>query len=263
MGKRLEFPIRSFGSDGSHPDAATLTSWVAARRGREGDLTSFLLEQEISYQQEGGVTFPCAGGKFYFNRWNKSLTGIDGRRINGELGYDPASLIRDAEEVISLVKGAWMTIPAPHLLSLENNFFSDQDEVSPALATVYLNMMRTGRDAHLAGHVLFCEQILEEELEALAGRKTFFFSPRLNKESLSRCLEYQQSVAVKAGMLPVLQDIMNEYEVSRIILVDPREDDLRRALLIRDPDQVTCGGYCPGECHNYWSELLKKSSILT
>jgi hypothetical protein len=263
MGKRLSFPSRSFGSDAGLPDTSSLIAWVSAHRGQERDLTSFLLEQELSYQWKAGVSIPCAGGKFYFDRWEKALTGTVGRRITAELGYDPVLLNRDATQVTSIVKGAWLTIPAPHLLSLKNNFFSDPDEVPSAIASVYQDMMRSGRDAHVAGHVLFCEQIIEEELEALAGRKAFFFSPDLNKITLTRCLEFQQIVAVKAGMLPILQDLMNEYEVSRIILLDPSENDLRQALLMRDRDQISCGGYCPGDCKDYWSDLVKKSSILT
>jgi hypothetical protein len=263
MGKQLSFTTRSFGSDAGPPATSCLAGWVSAHRGREGDLISFHLEQELLYQQEAGVNSPCAGGNFYFERWKKALTGTEGKRIIGELGYNPIPLIRDAEEVTSIVKGAWLTIPAPHLLSLKNNFFSDPDEVFPAVATVYQDMMRSGRDAHLAGHILFCEQILEEEIEALAGKKTFFFSPAMNKKSLSCCLEYQQTVAVKTGMLPILQDLMNEYEVSRIILLDPRDEDLRQALSMRDPDQIACGGYCPGNCQGYWKDLVKRSSILT
>jgi hypothetical protein len=262
MGKRLSFPTRSFGSDAGLPDAASLSGWVSARRGREGDLTSFLLEQELSVQQTAGVNLPCAGGKFYFERWQDALTGIDGSRVTGELGYDPALIVRDAEEVSAMVRGVWMTIPAPHLLTLKDHYYADADEYSLAIHTMYQHMMRSGRDAHLAGHVLFCEQILQEELEALAGKKTLFFSPDMNRKSLSRCLEYQQIVAVRAGMLPVLQELMDEYEVFRIILLDPDEDDLRQALTMRDPDQITCGGYCPGECREYWKDLVKKSSIL-
>jgi hypothetical protein len=263
MGKRLSFPIRSFGSDGGIPDPTTLSGWVSERRGREGDLISFLLDQELSSQVTAGVTTPCAGGKFYFERWKNALTSVDGRVIIGELGFDSGSVVRDAVEVNEMVKGAWMTIPAPHLLSLKDRYYNDPDEASHAIHSVYLAMMRSGRDVHLAGHILFCEKILKEELEALAGRKVYFFSPEMNRKSLSLCLEYQQEVGVTAGGLPVLREMMNEYDVSRIILLDPVGDDLRQALTLKDPDKISCGGYCPGECREYWKDLVKNSSILT
>jgi hypothetical protein len=64
-------------------------------------------------------------------------------------------------------------------------------------------------------------------------------------------------------MLPILQDLMGEYEVSRIILLDPTSDDLREALSIKDPDQIMVGGYCPGECDSYWKKLVERSSLVT
>jgi hypothetical protein len=263
MGKRLSFQTRSFGSAGVLPDASELAEWVSTHRGREADLTTFLLEQELSVQRMVGITLPCAGGKFYFDRWRNALTGMEHNKVIGEPGYDREPIIRDAEEVSSMVRGVWMAIPAPHLLSLKDQYFNDAEEVSHAIYSVYRDMMRSGRDAHLAGHVLFCEQILKEELETLAGKKVFFFSPEMNRKSLARCLEFQQNIAIRAGMLPVLQELMDEYEVSRITLLDPGEDDLRQALLLRDPDQISCGGYCREDCGEYWKDLVKKSSILT
>jgi hypothetical protein len=263
MGKRLYFPTRAFGSDGGLPDATTLSGWVSGRRGREGDLFSFLLEQELSYQVTAGISNPCAGGKFYFDRWQNALTGTEGNRVIGELGYDPVSIVRDAEDMSMMVRGVWMTIPAPHVLSLKNQYFNDPDDASQEIYTVYRDMMRSGRDVHLGGHILYCEQFLKDELEALAGRKAFFFSPEMNRKSLSQCLEFQQNVALKPEMLPVLQELLAEYEVHRIILLDPDQDGIRQVLSIRDPDQITCGGYCPADCREYWKVLVKKSSILT
>jgi hypothetical protein len=263
MGKKLSFPSRSFGSDGGLPDASSLAVWVSEHRGREADLTTFLLEKELSFQVTAGIDNPCAGGKFYFDRWRSALTGIEGNKIIGEIGYNPAQIVSDAGEVSSMVKGVWMAIPAPHHLSLKDHYLNDTEEVSHAIYSVYRAMMRSGRDAHLAGHVLFCEQILKEELEVLAGKKVFFFSPEMNKKSLACCLEYQQNIVIRAVMLPVLQELMEEYEVHQIILLDPGEDDLRQALSMRDPDQIACGGYCPGDCVEYWKELVKRSSIIT
>ncbi|NTU99993.1 MAG: hypothetical protein HGA55_02585 [Methanoregulaceae archaeon] len=261
MGKRLSFTTRAFGSDGVRPDISLLAEWISRHRGREGDITSFLLEQEILHQKEAGVNIPCAGGRFSFERWENFLTGIENGRITGELGYDAPNLVKEAEHVTSLVKGAWMTIPAPHLLNLRTDLSVDPDGATSALSDVYHDMMRSGRDAHLAGHVLFCEQAHEEELESFSGRKVFFFSPAMNKKTLSQLLEYQQSIALDPAMLPVLEELMAEYDVSRVILLDPGEGDLREALSIRDPDQIVVGGYCTGQCEEYWKKVVKRSSL--
>jgi hypothetical protein len=261
MGKRISFPTRAFGSDGAGPDISSLAEWISRHRGREGDLTSFLLEQEMVHQQGAGVNIACAGGRFYFERWRNFLAGIENGRITGELGYDATNLVKDTEEVTSLVKGPWMAIPAPHLLNLNIDLSPDPDEATSALYDVYHDMMRSGRDAHLSGHVLFCEQAREEELDSFSGRKVFFFSPAMNKNTLSRLLEYQQSIALEPRMIPVLEDLMAEYEVSRVILLDPGEGDLRKVLSIRDPDQIIVGGYCTGNCEKYWKEIVERSSL--
>jgi len=261
MGKRISFSTRAFGSDGARPDVSSIAEWISRHRGHEGDLTSFLLEQEIVHQQRAGVNIACAGGRFSFERWRNFLTGIEKGRITGELGYDATNLVKDTEEVTSLVKGAWMAIPAPHLLNLRTDLSPDPDGATSALYDVYHTMMRSGRDAHLAGHVLFCEQVREEELESFTRRKVFFFSPAMNRKSLSQFLEYQQSIALEPGMLPVLEDLMTEYDVSRVILLDPGEADLREALSIRDPDQIMVGGYCTEACKEYWKKVVESSSF--
>jgi hypothetical protein len=263
MGKRISFPTRAFGSDGVRPDVSAIAEWISRHRGHEGDLTSFLLEQEILAQNEAGVNIPCAGGRFSFERWRNFLTGIENGRITGELGYDATNLVKDTEEVTSLVKGAWMAIPAPHLLNLRTDLSPDPDVATSALYDVYHDMMRSGRDAHLAGHVLFCDQAREEELESFSGRKVFFFSPAMNKKTLSQFLEYQQSVALEPSLLPVLEDLMAEYDVSRIIILEPDEKDLREALTIRDPDQIMVGGYCTEVCKEYWKKVVESSSLTT
>jgi hypothetical protein len=261
MGKRISFSTRSFGSDGDKPDVSALAEWISRHRGREGDLTSFLLEQDILHQNKAGVNIPCAWGRFYFERWRNFLTGLENGRIVGELGYDATNLVKDTEEVISVIKGAWMTIPAPHLLNLRTDPSLDPDVATSALHEVYHDMMRSGRDARLAGHVLFCEQAQKEELESFSGRKVFFFSPAINKKTLSQFLEYQQSIAVEPGMLPILEGLMAEYDVSRVILLNPCEGDLRKALSIRDPDQIMVGGYCTGDCEKYWKEIVERSFL--
>jgi hypothetical protein len=261
MGKRLSFPIRSFGSDGARPETLSLAEWVSRRRGQEVDLTTYLLEHELSVQQAAGVNTPCAGGRFFFGRWRNFLTGVENGWFSDELGYDGTALLKDIEEVTSLVKDVWMTIPAPHLLSLKTGLPREQEGATSALHDVYHDMMRSGRDAHLAGHVLFCEQALESELESFAGRKVFFFSPAMNRKSLGQFLEYQQNIALDPGMLPVLEDLMAEYNVNRLILLDPDEGDLREAISIRDPDQIMVGGYCTGDSEEYWRNVVERSTL--
>ncbi|NYT17705.1 MAG: hypothetical protein GKC06_06850 [Methanomicrobiales archaeon] len=262
MGKRLSFPTRSFGSDTVPPDPSLLPAWVAERRGREGDLTSFLLEQGIFPQIDAGVTSPCAGGTFYTARWREAIEGVEDGIITDELGVRMADVIRDAEDMTRIRKGLFMTVPAPHMLGLHDRYYQDPEEAGEALFSVYRALMRGQRDAGLHAHVIICDTVLRAELEALTRQKVFFFPSALNRKSLSLLLEYQQIVALTPSLLPLLSDLMGEYDVHRIVLLDPEEQDLRQALQIRDPDQILCGGFCRESCGEYWKNLVKKAKIL-
>jgi hypothetical protein len=262
MGKRLSFPTRSFGSDTVPPDSSLLQAWVAERRGREGDLISFLLEQGIHPQIDAEVTHPCSGGTFYTDRWREAIDGVKDGIMSGELGVRAGDIVRDAEDLARIRKGLSLTAPAPHLLGLHDRYYRDSEEAGEALFSVYRALMRSQRDAGLNGHVLLCDTVRQAELEALARQKVFFFSPVLNRKSLSLLLEYQQIVAVTPSLLPLISDLMGEYDVHRIVLLDPEEQDLRQALQIRDPDQILCGGFCRESCGEYWKNLVKKAEIL-
>jgi|MTBAKMStandDraft_1061839.scaffolds.fasta_scaffold07041_2 hypothetical protein len=262
MGKRLSFPTRSFGFDHFLPDPSILPGWVAERRGREGDLTSFFLEQGILPQIDADVTFPCAGGTFYTGRWGEAIAGVEDGIITGELGSRMGDVVRDAEDLARIRKGLFLTVPAPHVLGLQDRYYRDPEEAGEALFSVYRALMREQRDAGLDGHVILCETVHRAELEALSRRKVFFFQSSPRRESLSLLLEYQQIVALTPSLLPLLSDLMGEYEVHRIVLLDPEEQDLRQALQIRDPDQILCGGYCRKSCGEYWKNLVKKAEIL-
>jgi len=262
MGKRLSFPIRSFGSDSLLSDPSLLQAWVAERRGREGDLTSFLLEQGIHPQMNAEITYPCAGGSFYSGRWREAIEGVEDGIMTGELGGRMGDVVRDAKDLTRIRKGLFLTIPGPHMLGLHDRYYQDPEEAGEALFSVYRALLREQRDAGIHGHVLLCDTVLRAELEALARQKVFFFSPVMNRKSLSLLLEYQQIVALTPPLLPLLSDLMGEYEVHRIVLIDPEEQDLRQALQVRDPDQIICGGYCKDSCEEYWKNLVKKAEIL-
>jgi hypothetical protein len=262
MGKRLSFPTKSFGSDPLHPDPLMVSGWISKRRGREGDLTSFLLEQGINHQIKAGISMPCAGGMLYRNRWKEAFTGLTGQVITGELGASDQGIIRDAEDLVVISKSLWIAVPAPHQLGFDDRYYGDREEADHALYSEYKSLMREQRDAGLGGHVLLCDTIHREELESLNGKRAFFFSPNPNRKSLGVLLEYQQEVAIKPEHLSLLSDLIGEYEIHRIILLEPEEQDLRQAFLIKDPDQILCGGYCHISCEDYWKNLVEKSSIL-
>lgn len=262
MRKRVSFPTRSFGSDAQAPDPGSLVEWVGSRRGRAADLITYQLEQGLMPQLNSGVTSPCAGGRFYHDRWLGSLIGIEGTEITGEIGCDTGQLLNDADDLDMVRKNLWLAVPAPRELGLSDHYFHDPDEAAHSLVSTYQEMMRAMRDAGTAGHVLLYEKPLGEELEALADRKVFFFSRHQTKKSLSLLLEHQSVVAIRPSRLELIGDLMGEYEVQKIILLDAGEEDLRQALEYKDPDGLLCGGYCQDSCSHYWKSIVENASIL-
>ncbi|HNL85558.1 MAG TPA: hypothetical protein PKH71_00225 [Methanoregulaceae archaeon] len=261
MRKRVSFLTRSLGSDAPIPDREVLAEWVGARRGKQGDLTTFRLEAELVPQIDAGVGIPCAGGKFYQDRLIDSFIGTEGRVITGEIGYDSFPLVKDAEYLSAIQKDLWFAFPSPGELRLNNRYYKDTDEVLPALVSVYHAMMRSMRDRGIFGHILHCDTPDKEELEALAGQKVFFFSHRETKKNLGLLLEYQDILAVRSSALGLVAEIMDDYDIQKIILVDAREEDLLRALEFRDAEHLICGGYCQDSCDQYWKTVVKNASV--
>ena len=261
VGKPIVFPTRSFGSDAPPPDPGLLAEWVRTRRGQPADLVSYFLEEGLVPQLDAGVTFPCAGGRFYRQRWLDALTGIEDSVITAEPGCDATQLVADAVDLGRIRKNLRVAIPAPHVLALKDQYFKDSDEADHSLSTVYGDMMRAMRDAGIAGHVVCGDRAVPDELDALAGKKVFFFSRDQTARSLSSLLEPQAAVAVRPSALPTLEELMGEYDVRTIILLDPGELDLRQALTIKDQDQLICGGYCRDSCDRYWRDLVEKAMI--
>ena len=262
MGKRITFPTRSFGSDAQDPDPAALAEWVGARRGQAADLITYQLEQGLIPQLDSGVTLPCAGGRWYRERWLGALTGVEGTDITGEMGCDPRHLIQDADDMNRMQKNLWLAVPSPRELGLTDRYFHDPEEAAHSLLSAYQEMMRAMRDAGIAGHVLLCERSDGEELETLAGRRVFFFTRDQTKKSLTLLLEHQSVVAVRPSGLGLIADLMGEYEIQKIVLIDAGQEDLMRALELKDPDNLICGGYCPDSCGVYWKSVVENASLI-
>ena len=262
MRKKLSFRTVSLGTEPTNPDADVLAGWIRENRGRDADLVTFLLEEGLTPQIDAEIGDICTGGRFYANRWLECLTGIEGTRVVGDLGYRSVPVTSDALDIGTLVRGARVALPAPHILALEDSYFCDEIEMQDALSVQYKNLMRTMRDSGIAGHVLHCDRAIEHELEMLAGKKVFFFVAEPDSADLSMLLEYQQALAVAPGEIPLVEGLIDEYEIKRIILLDPTPEGLHALLQMRDPDQIATGGYCKAGCSRYWKELVDASTIV-
>jgi hypothetical protein len=262
MRKKLSFRTVSLGTEPTIPEEDVLARWIRENRGRNADLITFLLEEGLIPQIVAEIGDICTGGRFYGNRWLECLTGIEERRVVGELGYLSVPVMNDALDVGTLARGARVALPAPHLLALKDSYFGDELEMQDALSVQYRNLMRTMRDSGIAGHVLHCDRIIEHEVEMLAGKKVFFYPEKPDSAGLATLLEYQQTLAVTPEDIPLVEGLIEEYEINRIILLDPGPEELSALLTIRDPDQIATGGYCTSGCNIYWKRLVDASTIV-
>jgi hypothetical protein len=261
MAKKLIFPTRSFGSDAPPMEMAELSGWAGSRSGKGGDLLLFRVEKTLTPQLGAGIGMPCAGGPFYEERILECTQGVQEGLITGELWFDPGLVRDDGGAIRALSPGAWCALPAPSLLGLNNEYYSDEEDALHAVCSHYQAIMREMRDRGVAGHVLLAEQAREEEIERLSGRKSFFYLTENSEETLSILLESQRDVAVGPDDLEVLAGLSDEFRIGTVALCDPDPVSLKRLLEWRERDQVVVGGYCREGCPEYWKKLVESSAI--
>jgi len=251
--------VRSFGSEVAEPTVRELAGWVETRKGTGGDLTSYLLERSLDPQE--GVDLPCTGGRIYRGRLMETLRGLDGEILAREPSVDTALVEEDARWGASRKTGLGFSIPAPHLLGIRDGYYHDREEFSEGISSCYRRILRAMRDAGAGSHVLLGERLLEEELEPLTGPRTFFHYPDLGAEDLPALLEYQDALSVPRNLLPAALELVDEYDLRHLVIVDGKEEDLLAALEQLDPGQISLGGYCREDCPGYWKGLVERAVI--
>jgi hypothetical protein len=256
MAKRLKLVTRALGAEPGRPDVPALAAWISGHRGKPADIITFQLDQSLSPQLSAGIMSPCGGGRFYRDRIMACLAGVDNGKATAEISLDPHEITQDAAGLVSQKKGAWCALPAPHLLGITDAYYDDEEEWNDALAGIYRTLMRSMRDIGIGGHVLICDTMQEPEIASLIRQNVFFFQPEPDRDDLACLMEHQHQLAVGRDQLDSLLDLTAEYDVQKIIIVDPDNASITRALSCLDPDQVVAGGYCTDSCENYWKNLV-------
>ncbi len=262
MARKLKFRTRSFGSEPRTPDLNALAEWVSGRRGTGGDLIAYLLERSVVPQLEAGIDLPCAGGLFYAPRLEESLEGVTEGTITEEIGCITDLLVADAVDVHERYRDTWFSMPAPHDLRLKDKYYGDAEEALQAIIKAYRHAMRAMRDAGTGGHVLVCSSVNPAELEALSGKRVFFFQKDFTADDLALLLDYQNRIAIEPVQMPLLIDAMGEYEVAGLFILHPDATILQEALEHWNADQVFTGGYCEQECETFWPSLPRASELV-
>lgn len=259
MTRTYTLPVISYGSEVPEPAIEDLAAWVSGRYGREGDLVSYMLDRSMSVQS--GISDPSAGGLFYSDRILSSITGISGKEIVNEPAFDPELLRMDGRMVRSFGREVRMSIPAPSVLDLTDSYFEDNDEFTEEIARLYLSIMRLQRDAGVPGHVLIADRPGETETEMLSSQRIRFYIPDPDREAMETVLEHQRDVALPASKLSLFIEMLENFEIRSLSVVDAEKEDLQKALEYFDTDQLSVGGYCTGECGDYWRDLRDMAII--
>ena len=262
MAKRLKLATRALGGEPGRPDVPALTAWISDHRGITADITTYQLDTSLSPQLSAGIVTPCAGGKFYRERIMACLSGVDNGKAIAEISLDPLEIIQDAAEIALRRKGMWCALPAPHLLGITDAFYYDEEEWNDALAGLYRTLMRSMRDTGINGHVLICDTLEEAEVPSLVRQNVFFYIAEPVRDDLACLLEHQTQIAVGRDQIETLLDLTGEYDLRRLILVDPDSSSISRALSCLDPDQIIAGGYCMASCESYWKNLVAFATYL-
>jgi hypothetical protein len=260
MSRKFRIPVRALGSEAGDPSISSLAAWIGAHRGTEADLITYKLEQSIQVQE--GVDVPSAGGRFYLPRIQASLNGIENHHLTREPFVETRDCVQDADRILSFRKGAWCCLPAPRLWGLIDHYFHDPDEFLAALCHCTRQLMRAMRDRGIKGHILLCDRYSEEEVAELANRKVLIYAEQATREGLSWILERQGNIAVNGDQIGLALELLDEYDIARLTIVDPSEETLRRVQSHFDPDSVEAGGYCREECKTYWRTIINSAFII-
>lgn len=260
MKRRQNIPVRALGAEVEPPDAGELAAWIGHQHGRPGDLLSCQLDRSLEPQRE--IDVPCAGGLFYRSRWEEAVAGVEDGRLIADPEPKAGSLIEDAQRIASMRKKAWVAAPAPSMLAIQNAYFADEDEYYAALADVYRRLAREMRDAGVRGHVLIAGAFDPVEIEALTGRRFFLFATHQTPDTLAAILEEQDRIAVFGRDLSSLLDLIGEYDVRQLVIVDPEPEHFEDALEHFDQGNLAAGGYCTGSCDRYWESLAAAAHLL-
>lgn len=259
MSKRLKLVTRSLGAEPGIPEVGKLAEWVAAHRGTAADLTTYRLLHSLIPQLETGIDLPCAGGKFMADRILECLIGVTGKKCTGELGVRSDALAGDSYTVAVQKRGCWCALPAPHLLGIRDEYYNDEEEWRGALTASYRAMLRDMRDAGVAGHVIIAGSGTSEEVAALARQNVVFFIPDADSNSLKTLMEHQHVLAVENDHLARVFELVDEYELRQVIIIDADRKGIGLALSHLDPDQVMVGGYCTSDNSDYWKKVTGSS----
>ena len=122
--------------------------------------------------------------------------------------------------------------------------------------------MREMRDAGIYGSIIIGEQFSSIERELLPGRRVLLHSLSGSSRSVSGILEVQNSLSLPAHRLSVIPDLLDQYEIRSLTVIDGTEIDFSGLLHYFDPEDLTAGGISSGGGKEYWEGVSAHAFVL-
>ena len=260
MNLRRNLSVLSFGGEEPDPDVPTLAAWAGRQKDVACDLLSFKIERSLGDQK--GIDRLAYGGEFYKDRLYDSLGGIRSGFLCEEPWARPEFLRADALRAVTFSRKVWAVLPSPTHLKNQDGIFSDREEYESALCRVYGLLMREIRDAGVYGTIIIGEQFSPIERELLTGRRVFLHSLSGSSKAISGILEVQSALSLPAHRLSVLPDVLDEYEIRSLSVIDGTEKDFSGLLTYFDVNNLTAGGRSPEGGKKYWEGVSAHAFVL-
>ncbi len=259
MNKRRNLPVWSFGGK-NDTDVPTLAAWAGRQKGGVCDLLSFKVE--CSLKDQSGLDRLAYGGMSYADRMYDSIGGIRSGFLREEPWMRPEYLLDDASRAVSLSRKVWAVLPSPLHLKIEDAIFHDREEYESSLCSMYKLLMREMRDAGIYGPVIVGEQFSSVESELLPGRRVLLHSLSGGSKAISGILEVQNYLSLPAHRLSVIPDLLDEYDLRSLTVIDGTEKDFSGLLSYFDPGDLTAGGLSSGGGREYWEDVSSHAFVL-
>jgi hypothetical protein len=260
MSKRRNLSVRSFGGEEPDPDIPTLAAWAGRQKDVACDLLSFKVERSLGDQK--GIDRLAYGGQFYRDRMYDSLGGIRSGFLREEPWARPAALRADALRAATFSRNVWAVLPSPTYLKIGDGIFDDREEYESALCGIYRLLMREIRDAGVYGTIIIGEQFSLVERELLPGRRVFLHSLTGSSRAVAGILEVQSALSLPVHRLSVIPDMLDEYEIRSLSVIDGTEKDFSGLLAYFDVDDLTAGGRSPGGGKKYWDGVSAHAFVV-
>ena len=249
MAKKIQLKVISLGSEPGVPTVADLTGFIRQSRGIDADLLTFQLLRSLSAQKNAGIDEPACGGSFYRPKMEEGLSWDEemGPLVHPEtLMNDYALLVRQGGTIRSVHESPAVLSSAPTV---------EDEDAFAELFHGFRQILRMLRDHHISGHVIHLDNPASLEIELLSTQKSLLFLRNPTVDTLSDLLEHTRDLILPAGSLPLLDHLMDRYQVRTLSVCGMNEQALSDALQYVDPDHLKIAGYGDGNEEAYWKKV--------